>query len=243
MAGRPQTLSDGQKKEVIHLLWKKIFTVLIIGIPLLTSLTGVGLWQMKCRLEQRLQQKLETLVAKQFEEPRIQAVVSNVAETKADVLLSEQILPEVERLKIEINRQLEDIKQTVAAVETFKTEINKQLEDIRQTVAAIDALKKRSDSTSQQIETVLYSARSSQQEIEKFKSTISGLQSDFVKINRGLVELEYFALNGRNIVPNPYAERINKVMNEIAAIAIPNPQERAKFNQELESYRSEMRKK
>ena len=211
MVGKPQTLSEGQKKEVSRFLWNKVLTVSLIVLALLTGITGLSLWGIKCRLEQ----KLETLVAQQFEEPRIQTVVSNVAETKAVVLLTEQILPEVEK---------------------FKREINKQLEEIRSAVATIETLKSRSDSNSEQIEKVLSSARSSQGEIEKFKNTISGLQSDLVKINRGLVEIQYFTLKGSNKIPNPYGERINKVFNEIITIAVPNPQERSKFVQELNTY-------
>jgi len=211
MVGRPQTLTEGQKKEVSRLLWKKVLTVSLIVLALLTGITGVSLWGIKCRLEH----KLETLVAEQFEEPRIQAVVSSVAETKAEALLIKQILPEVEK---------------------FKGEIDSQLKEIRSIVAGIETLKSRSDSNSEQIEKVLSSARSSEREIEKFRNSISGLQSDLVKINRGIVEIQYFNLKGRNSIPNPYNKRIQEKLNEVLAIAVPNPQERAKFVKELETY-------
>ena len=109
MAGKPQTLSKGQEEEVIKILRKQIIAGLIIGLALLTGITGISLWGIKIRLEN----KMENLVAKQFEEPRIQAVVSNVAERKAERLLSEQINPEVERFKKEIASQLSDLRSLV----------------------------------------------------------------------------------------------------------------------------------
>jgi len=208
MAGKQQTLSEGQRKQVTWLLWKQIISVAL----LLCGLTGVGLWQMWSRLGE----KLEILVAKQFEEPRIQEIVNNVAETKAEALLIEQINPEVEK---------------------FMEEINSKIEEIRSVVAKIETLKSQSDSNAKQIEKVLSSVRSSEQAIEKFKETLLGLQSDFVKINRGLVEIQYFSFKGRNHIPNPYTELMVKKLNEILAIAIPNRQERAKFVKELEAYK------
>ena len=83
-------------------------------------------------------------MANQFEEPRIQEVVNIVAETKAEALLIEQILPEVEK---------------------FKTEINKQIKSIELTVAQIEARKSQIDSTTKQIDKLLYSARSNEQNI------------------------------------------------------------------------------
>ena len=211
MAGRPQTLSDGQKKQVTRFLRKRILAGLLLFFALLGGITKYSLQD----IYDRLLQKLETLVAEQFEEPRIQSVVSSVAETRAEALLLEQILPEVEK---------------------FKAEINSQIKDIRAIVAQIETLKSKSSTNAKLTEKVLSSARSSEREIEKFKKTISGLQSDLVKINRGLVEIQYFTIKGSMTIPNPYRERINKTLNEITAIAIPNPIERNKFVRELKAY-------
>jgi len=207
MAGKPQKLSEGQKKQVTWLLWKQILAVLLVILALL----GGSLWE----IYERLGQKVETLVAKQFKEPRIQEVVNNVAATKAEALLIEQINPEVAK---------------------FKAEINSQIEEIRSIVARIETLKAQSDSNAKQIEKVLSSARRSEQEIEKFKKAISGLQSDLIKINRGLVEIQYFSAKGALSMPNPYRERIQKTLNEIIVIAVPDSKERSEFVQELKAY-------
>ncbi|MBW2168556.1 MAG: hypothetical protein JRG69_04705, partial [Deltaproteobacteria bacterium] len=75
MTGKPQTLSKGQREEVVKILRKQVVTWVLIVIAVLTGVTGLSLWGIKSRLEK----KLEVLVAKQFEEPRIKAIVSDVA--------------------------------------------------------------------------------------------------------------------------------------------------------------------
>ena len=212
MAGRVQTLSNGQKKQVTGLLWRQILTISLIFLALLGGITGFSLWQIKCRLEK----KLEILVAQQFEEPRIQKVVTSVAGAKAEVLLMQQIQPEVEKFKLEVNSQLKEIRSIVAKIETMKSQ---------------------SDSNAKEIEKFLSSAKNSEMEIEKFKKTLLGLQSDFIKINRGLVEIQYFTHKGGMSIPNPYLELIEKKLNEILAIAVPNVQEREKFLKELNTHR------
>ena len=212
MVGKPQTLSEGQKKEVTRLLWKQILAALLVVLALLGGIIGFSLWQIYDQLEQ----KLETLVAKQFEEPRIQEVVNNVAETKAEALLIEQINPEVQK---------------------FKTEINFQLDEIRSIVAKIEALKSQSDSNAKQVMKVLSSVRSSQQEIGTTKKAIVGLYLTLVKMQRGIIEIQYFTyLSRKYLGKNPYQERIEQKMNEVLRIAIPDSQERSKFLEELKAY-------
>jgi translation initiation factor 2 alpha subunit (eIF-2alpha) len=212
MVGRPQILTDGQRKQVTKILWKQILTVSLIGLALLGGIMGYSLRE----IYQRLEHKLETLVAKQFEEPRIQEVLTNVAETKAEALLIEHINPVVEKFMAEISNKLQVMEQNLTAMESITS---------------------KSNSNARQIEKILSSAQKSEQEVNKFKETISGLQSDLVKINRGLVEIQYFTVKGANTFPNPYRDRIQKTLNEIAEIAIPNSQERAKFVQEMNAYK------
>ncbi len=211
MPGRPQNLTKGQKEEVTSILRRQVVKWVLIGFTILAGITGLSLWGIK----QRVEKGMEDLVGKQFEEPRIQNVVSNVAETKAKALLIEQINPQVER---------------------FKAEVASQLAEMRSLVAKTDTLKSQSDSNAKQIEAILASVRSSQQKIEKVKGAVFGLQSDLIKLERGLVEIQYFTYKGRNIFPNPYHERIIQKLNELLAIAVPDPQERAKFVKEMEEY-------
>lgn len=216
MAGKPQTLSRGQKSEVTWLLWKQILAVSLVILALLGGIIGYSLWESYVRLEQ----KLETLVAKQFEEPHIQNVVSNVAETKAEALLIEQINPEVKKFKAEINSQLEEIQTITAKIETLKSQ---------------------SDSNAEQIEKILFSVRSSQKEFEKAQKAILSLHSDLVKIKRLIIEIEYFTYFtrlGRGLLGHPFHEkRIENKLNELLMIAIPDPQERSEFLNFLQATR------
>ena len=211
MVGKLQKLSKGQEEDVVRILKKKLLAWVLIGFAILTGLTGFSLFGIMKRTEA----KMESLVAKQFEEPRIQAVVSKVAETKAEALLLEQIKPEVDSFKAEVASQLSELKSIVA--------------DTRQ-------LKSQSDTNAKQIEAILSSVRSTQQEIDKVKGDLFGLQSDLVKLERGIVEIQYFTHKGRNQFPNPYHDRIIKTLNELLVIAIPNAAERAAVVNEIQNY-------
>ncbi len=211
MAGKPQTLSKGQRDEVVKILRKQVVTWVLIAIAVLTGVTGLSLWGIKSRLEK----KLEILVAEQFEEPRIKAVVSDVAKNRAEALLSEQVKPDVERFKKEIASQIEDLK--TLAIDTKK-------------------LKVQSNENAENIESILNSVRQSKTEIENVKGELFGLNSDLAKLERGLVEIQYFTYKGRNSFPNPYHEKIIQKLNELLIIAIPDPAERDQFAKEIQSY-------
>jgi len=211
MAGKPQTLSKGQRDEVVKILRKQIVTWVLIALTVITGVTGLSLWGIKSRLEK----KLEILVAEQFEEPRIKAVVSDVAKSRTKALLTEQVKPDVERFKKEIASQIEDLKSL--AIDTQK-------------------LKVQSNENAEKIEDILNSVRQSKKEIENVKIELFGLNSDLAKLERGLVEIQYFTYKGRNIFPNPYHEKIMQKLNELLIIAIPDPAERAQFVKEIQSY-------
>lgn len=109
MVGKPQTLSKGQKEEVRRILWKQVVTGFLIGLAVLTGLTGLSLWE----IARRVENNMERLVAKQFEEPRIQKVVRKVAADRADTIMHEQIQPEVQRFKGQIDKQLDELQTSV----------------------------------------------------------------------------------------------------------------------------------
>jgi hypothetical protein len=138
MAGRPQTLSEGQKKEVTRHLWNQILVASLAVLGLLGGITGLSLWGIKCRLEQQLQD----LVAEQFKEPRVNAVVSNVASTRAESLLTHQIMPEVSKFKLEIAAQVADTKQLVTATEQqlrdLSALIEKSSRDAEQSITTLN---------------------------------------------------------------------------------------------------------
>lgn len=217
MAGKPQTLSQGQKEEVVKILRKQVVTWILVGLALLTSITGLSLWGIKNRLEK----KMENLVAKQFEEPRIKSIVGKAAEGKAKELMAEQINPEVERFK-------DDIASKLAVLQSL-------VEDTKN-------LKSKSDENAKLIEGVLASVQRSQVEVDKVKNTITGINSNLVELERGLVEIQYYTYKGRNSFPNPYHDKIMKKLNELLIIAVPNHTERATFIKEIEAYQPNKRR-
>ena len=211
MSGRPQRLSKGQKEEVSRILRKQVLAGALIFLALLSGITGFSLWGIKSRLEN----KVETLVAEQFEEPSIKTIVSDVAQTKAKELLVQQINPEVER---------------------FKKQIASQLSNLKTLVTETQALKTQSDAHAKEIEKILFSLRQTQKQIEQAKQHIFGLESDLAKLERGIVEIQYFQHKGRNKFPNPYHDRIMQRLNQLLTIAVPDPAERAQFVKEIQEY-------
>ena len=211
MTGKPQTFSKGQRDEVVKILRKQVVTWVLIALAVLTGVTGLSLWGIKSRLEKNL----ETLVAQQFEEPRIKAVVSDVAKSRAETLLTEQVKPDVERFKKEIASQIEDLKSLASDTQKLKIQSNDNAE---------------------KIEAILNSVRQSKKEIESVKAELFGLNSDLAKLERGLVEIQYFTYKGRNSFPNPYHERIMQKLNDLLIIAVPDSNERAQFVREIQDY-------
>ncbi len=119
MAGKPQSLSKGQAEEVTRILRKKLVAYVLVGSTILVALTGASLWGVMKRVEN----KMEELVARQFEEPRIQEVVRTVATERADALMEEQIQPEVDHFMSEVNSQLEELQVLAARTRELEQEI------------------------------------------------------------------------------------------------------------------------
>lgn len=109
MSGRPQSLSKGQKEEVIRILRGKIWKWILIGLPILTCITGLSLWG----IWKRIHQNMESLVAQQFEEPRIQQVVNEVASEYASSMMLEQIQPEVDRFRYDVDQQISNLQSVI----------------------------------------------------------------------------------------------------------------------------------
>ncbi len=209
MAGKPQTLSQGQKEEVVSILRKQVVVWILIGLAILTGITGVGLWQIKKRVEA----KMETLVAKQFEEPRIQKVVQRVAAERASTLLTEQVNPEVAK---------------------FKTEIANQLKDLHALVSRTQALEAQSRKHEQSIQDVLVGLKQSLTQSQNVQDMLTSVRTDIVEMQKYLATIQYYQIKGANIFPNPYQKEMLDSLNKLVAIAIPNPIERNKFINELQ---------
>jgi hypothetical protein len=211
MAGKPQTFSKGQREEITSILRQQLLTGAVIFLTLLTGITGLSLWGIKRNLEKRL----EALVAAQFDEPRVQEVVRKVASDQAKTLLTQQIEPQVAQ---------------------FKANVSTQLSEMQKIVAETTELKKLSDDNAAKITSLLQSAQKSQRQAEEITSKLTGIQSDLLKVERGLVEIQYFTYKGRNQFPNPYHDRIMRQLNELLVIAIPDPAERGKFVHDIEGF-------
>jgi hypothetical protein len=67
MANKPQTLSQGQRAEVVKIIRNQVLAWTLVAFAIVTGITGVGLWQ----IYSHVQKNMENLVARQFEEPRI----------------------------------------------------------------------------------------------------------------------------------------------------------------------------
>jgi hypothetical protein len=204
MAGKPQTLSDGQKREVVSVLRKEVLAGILFGLAVLTGVTGVGLWQIK----QRVQSKMEQLVAKQFEEPRIQQVVRDVAADRASTLILEQINPEVAR---------------------FKAEVASQLTELQVLVAKTRELEVQSRQHEQAMQAILAALQQSLNQSHDAQARLSSVKSDVVEMQKCIAAIQYYQLKGRNTFPNPYGKEMFEALNKLTAIAIPDPAERSRF--------------
>ncbi len=208
MANKPQTLSQGQQAEVTKILRKQVLTWTLTGLALVGGIMGLSLWQIKVRVET----KMESLVAAQFQEPRIQQIVQDAAANQATNMMIRQIQPEVDR---------------------FKTEIAQKLVELESLVSRTKALEQQSQAHERRIQEVLTALQKALEESQTTRDKIVGLQSDIVRMEKCVARIQYFALKGRNQFPNPYKEEMIGALNEMLAIAIPDPTERSKFITEI----------
>lgn len=139
MANRPQSLSKGQHDQVVSIFHTKLLFYFLTALAIIGGVLGVGLWQIKDRLEK----KMESMIAEQFKESRIHQTVSEAAATKAQDLLIKQIQPEVDAFKVEIakktaeaDEKLSNIQQTVIKASLSMSELETMSEFIMTNLAA-----------------------------------------------------------------------------------------------------------
>ena len=191
-----------------NILRKQVLTWGLTFLALLGGIMGMSLWKIKGTVEK----KVETLVAAQFEEPRIRQIVQDVAANQATNLMLHQIQPEVDR---------------------FKTQIAQRLVELETLVAKTKGLEQQSQAHEKTIQGVLASLQQALQESQTTRDKIVGLQSDIVKMQKCVGRIQYYALKGSHQFPNPYKKEMVEALNEMMSIAIPEPAERAKFIKEL----------
>jgi len=127
MAGKPQKLSEGQKNEVVRLFWKKLLTWVLILFAILGGLAGLSLWEIK----EGVEAKVEELVASRFEEPQIQKVVRQVAAERASVLMTEQIMPDVNNFKGDIASVSNELQGKMSQMEVLISDANMALDEVK----------------------------------------------------------------------------------------------------------------
>lgn len=209
MAGEKQKLSKGQQEEVVHIFRNKLLAWTLIGFAILAGFTGLSLWGIMNRVEH----KMEALVAKQFEEPRIQKVVRDVAAERASSLMKEQVAPEVTK---------------------FKSEIEDQLKELQTLVTKTSDLKAESQKNKQLIQAVLDELQRSFKESQVANNRLNAISADIVKMQKAVATIQYYQIKGASIFPNPHTKEMLDALNELVAVAIPNPVERSKFITELQ---------
>jgi len=73
---------------------------------------------------------METMIADQFQEPRIRQTVSDVAATKAQDLLIQQIQPEVDTFKTEIAKKTEEADEKLSEIQQSVTKASSALSEL-----------------------------------------------------------------------------------------------------------------
>lgn len=205
MPGKPQTLSEGQKNEVIRILRNRLLGYVLISFAILAGLTGLSLWG----IWQRVEAEMEDLVAKQFKEPQIQEVVRQAAAEQASGLMMEQITPEVNDFKAKVDNQLKELYSLVATIQELKTESQKHEQGIQTVLGGL------------------------QHSLKQSQNQLSTVKSDIVEMQKHLATIQYYQIQGTNKFPNPYTKEMMAALNKLVVIAIPNPVERNKFITEL----------
>jgi len=208
MANKPQSLSQGQQTEVTKILRKQVLTWTLTGLALLGGIMGVSLWQIKARVES----KMESLVAAQFQEPRIREIVQDAAAAQATNVMLHQIQPEVD---------------------IFKGEITQKLVELEALVTKTKALEQQSQAHEKRIQDILAALQKALEESQTTRDKIVGLQSDIVRMQKCAARIQYYALKGRSQFPNPYQKEMVEALNDMLTIAIPDPSERSKFITEI----------
>ena len=208
MKNRSQTLSEGQKDDVIRIFHDKILKWILICFAILAGITGMSIWG----IIKRAEIKVEELVANQFKESRIQEVVRQVAAERASVLITEQITPEVTKFKADVANQLKTLHSLVAKTQKLEATSRKHEQSIQEVLGAL---------------------RQSLRQSQNAHNQLSMVKSDIVEMQKYIATIQYYQIEGANRLPNPYRAEMADALNKLVAIVIPNVAERNKFITEL----------
>jgi len=102
MGKRRSTLSTEHRKEIVSAIHRRMIAELLAVLALLGGITGLSLWGIKKHVENIAIDR----IAKQFEEPRISALLESVAKREAKEILEKEVNPEVVRFKSETDKKV-----------------------------------------------------------------------------------------------------------------------------------------
>lgn len=141
---KTSNLKQWTEKRGCANLPKKNLTWILLVLALLTGFTGYSLW----RIKERIENKAESLVAKQFEEPKIQKIVQKVAAEQAAVLMSERIEPQVDKFKADVAKQLKELYSLVAEIKELKEKSQNHEQSIKAILIPLQHSHKQSQDAS-----------------------------------------------------------------------------------------------
>lgn len=125
---------------------------------------------------------------------------------------------------------------TVEAASARASFIKEKAEQAKEDSETIRQLRDQTQRTAEDISTVLENLRRAEKEIETLKDHLKKLAHQLGTLMVRSVEIAYLEYAGRGMFPSPYADRIIAGINDLLAIAIPDPSQRAQFVQQLQRY-------
>lgn len=123
---------------MVRILRKTLLRYLLVGFAILAGVTGMSLWG----IYSKINGNMTNLVAKQFEEPRIQQLTREAASERASILLEQQIQPEVEKFKQDIVEKTNEANEKTGSLEESlakATSALRRLESINDFAATVVA--------------------------------------------------------------------------------------------------------
>jgi len=190
MAGKPQTLTKGQEDHVIRILRKKLLAWVLICFAILAGLTGASLWGIMRRAEA----KMKTMVAQQFEEPRIQHVVRQVAANRASFLMSNQISPQVAKFKSDIANELQEAQSLVDKTRALEAEGQKHRASIVGIVSNLEHIATRARIAEERLTTVETNLILASSTLEGLNTKLTDFDQRFEKVTE---EQEFLSVANR----------------------------------------------
>ena len=129
---------DELKNDIIKTLQKKLWGWFLVGLAVLGGVTGLSLWGIKCKTEQIVIDR----ITKQFEEPKIQAILKEVAEKTAKDIIDNRLDPEIQDAKTTVNQKIglfeADLQQFK---DTYESEIERLSSEVEYIKTRNDILK------------------------------------------------------------------------------------------------------